>query len=162
MIVEKGISMVPEGRKIFSRLTVRENLEMGGYTKPDVRVKENIERIFEILPLLKDRQKQAGGTLSGGEQQMLAIGRGLMSDPKILLLDEPSLGLSPIMEEKVFEIIRDINAKGVTILLIEQNANMALKTADTGYVMETGNIVMSGKAEELLVNSDIKKAYLGV
>jgi len=156
-IVAKGISQVPEGRRIFAKLTVRENLEMGAFnTKQD-----NLEYVFNLFRVLKERQKQFGGTLSGGEQQMLAIGRALMSKPKLLLLDEPSLGLAPIFVSKIFKIIRELNSKGLTILLVEQNANAALKLAHRGYVIESGRVTKEGKGSELLNDPDIKKAYLG-
>ncbi|MBM4145716.1 MAG: ABC transporter ATP-binding protein [Nitrospira sp.] len=156
-IVEMGISQVPEGRRIFPRLTIKENLEMGAYTK----FKVQLDKIFELFPVLKERQKQLGGTLSGGEQQMLAIGRALMSNPKLLLLDEPSLGLAPIIVSKIFRTIKDINREGVTVLLVEQNARAALKLSNKGYVLETGKIVLEGKGEYLLINEQLKKAYLG-
>ena len=156
-IVAKGISQVPEGRRIFAKLTVRENLEMGAFnTKQD-----NLEYVFNLFRVLKERQKQFGGTLSGGEQQMLAIGRALMSKPKLLLLDEPSLGLAPIFVSKIFKIIRELNSEGLTILLVEQNANAALKLAHRGYVIESGRVTKEGKGSELLNDPDIKKAYLG-
>lgn len=156
-IVAKGISQVPEGRRIFAKLTVRENLEMGAFnTKQD-----NLEYVFNLFHVLKERQKQFGGTLSGGEQQMLAIGRALMSKPKLLLLDEPSLGLAPIFVSKIFKIIRELNSEGLTILLVEQNANAALKLAHRGYVIESGRVTKEGKGSELLNDPDIKKAYLG-
>ncbi len=161
-IVQRGIVQVPEGRKIFARMTVRENLEMGGYTLADKdRVAQNITRVYEIFPRLKERQRQLGGTLSGGEQQMLAMGRGLMADPRLLLLDEPSMGLAPLLVEQIFEVIRSINDQGVSILLVEQNAQMALSIADRAYVLETGKGVLSGPAEKLLENPMVKEAYLG-
>lgn len=163
-IVEMGISQVPEGRRIFPRLTIKENLEMGAYTKFKVqssKFKVQLDKIFELFPVLKERQKQPGGTLSGGEQQMLAIGRALMSDPKLLLLDEPSLGLAPIIVSKIFRTIKEINSEGVTVLLVEQNARLALKLSDRGYVLENGRVVLEGKGEELLSNEQVKKAYLG-
>jgi branched-chain amino acid transport system ATP-binding protein len=161
-IVNKGIIQVPEGRKIFSKMSVWENLEMGAYSISDKKVvKERLESVFERFPRLKERRNQQGGTLSGGEQQMLAIARGLMAGPKILLLDEPSMGLAPILVEKIFDIIREINASGTSILLVEQNALMALSIADQGYVLDTGKIVMSGKANELLHNPMVINAYLG-
>ena len=169
-IVEVGISQVPEGRRIFPRLTVLENLEMGAYLRTGVSgqgsgvrktVKEDVERIFEYFPILKERLKQLGGTLSGGEQQMLAIGRALMAKPKLLLLDEPSLGLAPMMVEKIFEIIKRISGEGMTIMLVEQNANAALRLADKGYVLETGRVVMYDNASALMGNPQLRAAYLG-
>lgn len=161
-IVMKGISQAPEGRKIFGRLTAMENLEMGAYARTDkAAIKEDMERVFTLFPVLKERQKQVAGTLSGGEQQMLCIGRALMSSPKIFLLDEPSMGLAPILVEAIFETIQSINRQGTTILLVEQNAAMALSLAHRGYVLETGNIVLSGTAEELRENPQVKAAYLG-
>lgn len=161
-IVLQGIVQVPEGRKIFSRMSVRENLEMGAYSiKEKNRIQANMDRVFEIFPRLKERQRQMGGTLSGGEQQMLAMGRGLMAEPRLLLLDEPSMGLAPILVEQIFEVIQDINQQGVSILLVEQNANMALSIADRAYVLETGKVVLSGEAEMLMENPLVKEAYLG-
>jgi len=161
-IVEMGIIQVPEGRKIFSRMTVRENLEMGAYVFSDRdKIEEDIEKAFLQFPRLEERQKQLGGTLSGGEQQMLAMARSLMSRPKLLLMDEPSMGLAPILVEQVFEIIQEINKQGATVLLVEQNAQMALSIADHAYVLETGNIVLEGPGEELLNNPLVKEAYLG-
>ncbi len=161
-IVTLGISQVPEGRHIFSQLTVRENLEMGAYTRRDKReIAASMEQVFESFPRLKERLHQYGGTLSGGEQQMLAIGRGLMSKPSLLLLDEPSMGLAPILVEAIFEIIRAINAQGTSILLVEQNAAMALSVAHRGYVLETGRITLEGSAGDLLTNSQVQSAYLG-
>ena len=161
-IVKMGISQVPEGRQIFSKLTVRENLEMGAYTRRDKReIEESMERVFASFPRLKERLGQLGGTLSGGEQQMLAIGRGLMSQPKVLLPDEPSMGLAPILVEEIFDIMKRINAEGTSILLVEQNAAMALSVADRGYVLETGRIVLEGSAKELLENPQVRAAYLG-
>jgi branched-chain amino acid transport system ATP-binding protein len=160
-VVKRGISLVPEGRKIFSRLTVRENLELGGFLKTQKEIELNIEKMCTMFPILKERIKQLAGTLSGGEQQMLAIARGLMSNPCILLLDEPSLGLSPIMEQTVFKIIQDIRKNGTTVLLVEQNANMALKISDRGYCLETGKIILEGKSSDLLNNENVRKAYLG-
>ncbi|MCI7741501.1 MAG: ABC transporter ATP-binding protein [Clostridiales bacterium] len=159
-IVKRGITLVPEGRRIFPDLTVLENLKIGAYLRKD-DLKEDIEWVYSLFPRLKEREWQAGGTLSGGEQQMLAVGRALMSRPKLMMMDEPSLGLAPIVVRDIFKIIREINKKGVTILLIEQNANMALQTADYGYVLETGRIGLSGTGAELLANEDVKKAYLG-
>ncbi len=161
-IVKLGISQVPEGRQIFSQLTVRENLEMGAFTRTDKReIAESMERVFASFPRLKERLHQQGGTLSGGEQQMLAMGRGLMSKPTLLLLDEPSMGLAPILVEEIFNIIQRINAQGTSILLVEQNAAMALSVANRGYVLETGNIVLEGNARELLENPQVQAAYLG-
>jgi len=159
-IVKKGITMVPEGRRIFPDLTVLENLKIGAYLRKD-DLSEDLKKVFDLFPRLKERSWQLGGTLSGGEQQMLAVGRALMSRPKLLMMDEPSLGLAPLVVRNIFEIIREINKQGVTILLIEQNANMALKTADIGYVMETGRITLTGTGEELLANDGVKAAYLG-
>jgi len=158
-----GLCQIPEGRRIFPRLTVRENLELGAFFRKDrVEIDKDMENVISIFPALKDRQKQHGGTLSGGEQQMLAIARALMSRPKVLLLDEPSLGLSPLLVQKIFEIIHDINQKeNTTILLVEQNANLALQTAQRGYVLETGKVTMEDKADTLLHDPKIRKAYLG-
>jgi branched-chain amino acid transport system ATP-binding protein len=162
-IVRLGISQVPEGRKIFAPLTVRENLEMGGYTRHDaVEIHASMEQVFASFPRLRERINQLGGTLSGGEQQMLATGRGLMSRPTLLLLDEPSMGLSPIMVEEIFRIIQEINSQGTSILLVEQNALMALSVAHRAYVLETGRIVLEGNAQELRENPRVKAAYLGV
>lgn len=161
-IVTLGVSQVPEGRRIFARLTVRENLEMGAYTCKDRRqIADSMERVFVSFPRLKERLSQVGGTLSGGEQQMLAMGRGLMARPMLLLLDEPSMGLSPILVEEIFNIIKRINAEGTSILLVEQNAAMALSVANRGYVLETGRIVLEGSAKELLENPQVRAAYLG-
>lgn len=161
-IVAKGIVQVPEGRKIFARMSVMENLEMGAYSLKDkALIRDHLEHVFEIFPRLKERQRQLGGTLSGGEQQMLAMGRGLMADPKLMLLDEPSMGLAPILVEQIFEIIQDINGQGVSILLVEQNAQMALSIADRAYVLETGKVALSGFADELMENPQVKEAYLG-
>jgi len=161
-IVKLGVSQVPEGRQIFSKLTVRENLEIGAFTRKDRHeIEESMERVFVSFPRLKERLKQLGGTLSGGEQQMLAMGRGLMSRPTLLLLDEPSMGLAPILVEEIFSIISRINADGVSILLVEQNAAMALSIANRGYVLETGKIALSGTAAELLANPLVQTAYLG-
>jgi branched-chain amino acid transport system ATP-binding protein len=161
-IVRLGICQVPEGRDIFMGLTVQENLKMGAFTRNDGNeVAQNLERIYGSFPILKDRIRQQAGTLSGGEQQMLAIARGLMSNPTLMLLDEPSLGLAPLMVEEIFRIIKEINNEGVTILLVEQNANMALQTAQYGYVMETGNIAVHDKAENLIQNDYVRRVYLG-
>lgn len=162
-IVELGISHAPEGRQIFSTLTVTENLNMGAYSLGGDRkaIEENRRRVFSLFPRLEERKRQLGGTLSGGEQQMLTIGRALMARPRLLLLDEPSLGLAPLLVKIIFETIREINARGVTVLLVEQNARAALKTAHRGYVLETGREVLSGSAEELLGDERVRKAYLG-
>ena len=160
VIVSTGITLVPEGRKIFPDLTVLENLKIGAYLRND-DLTEDINWVYDLFPRLKERSWQAGGTLSGGEQQMLAVGRALMSRPKIIMMDEPSLGLAPIIVRGIFDIIKEINKRGVTVLLIEQNANMALKTAHAGYVLETGRITMSGTGEELLADEKVKAAYLG-
>ena len=161
-IVRKGICHVPEGRRIFPKLTVHDNLEMGAYSAPSSDLNRNFEKVFAVFPILKERARQMGGTLSGGEQQMLAIGRSLMSNPRMLLLDEPSLGLAPIMVSRIFKIIQDINREGITVLLVEQNARAALQLSHRGYVLETGTIQLSGTGAELLGNEDVKKAYLGV
>ncbi len=162
-IVRMGISHVPEGRKIFAPLTVRENLEMGAYTRTSrTEIQDSMEQVFASFPRLKERINQLGGTLSGGEQQMLATGRGLMSRPSLLLLDEPSMGLSPILVEEIFRIIKQINSQGTSILLVEQNASMALSIANRAYVLETGRIVLSGFARELAENPQVKSAYLGM
>ncbi len=160
-IVERGIGHVPEGRRIFKRLTVLENLEMGAYARRDGGVGTDLERVYALFPRLKERRTQVAGTLSGGEQQMLAIARALMAQPKLLLLDEPSMGLSPILLEQIFDTIRDINRQGTTILLVEQNAFMALSIAGRGYVMETGGIVLEDTAQGLLSNENVRRAYLG-
>jgi len=160
-IVERGISHAPEGRHVFPLMSVRENLEMGAFHRRGADLSEDLDNIFGLFPVLKERLSQAGGTLSGGEQQMLAIGRALMAKPKIMLLDEPSMGLAPQLVERIFEIIRRINEQGTTILLIEQNAQMALQTAHRGYVIETGQIVLHDDAKKLLGNDQVRKAYLG-
>lgn len=161
-IVEEGISLVPEGRRVFPRLTVYENLQMGAFVRSDkMGIEEDMEGVYKNFPILKERNNQMAGTLSGGEQQMLAIARALMSRPRLLLLDEPSLGLAPIMVERIFKIIKDINKNGTTIFLVEQNAALALEISDYGYVMETGRIVMEDKAEKLLKNKKVKEIYLG-
>ncbi len=161
-IVRKGIIQVPEGRKIFSRMTVTENLEMGAYTQADrASINRDMESVFERFSRLRERRNQLGGTLSGGEQQMLAIGRGLMAHPTLLLLDEPSMGLSPILVEQIFDIIQDINEQGTSILLVEQNAQMALAIADRAYVLETGKIMMQGNGDDLLKDSNVIDSYLG-
>lgn len=159
-IVSKGITLVPEGRRVFADLTVLENIKIGAYLRKD-DLSEDIKWIYELFPRLKERSWQLAGTLSGGEQQMLAVARALMSRPKLIMMDEPSLGLAPIIVKGIIDIIKEINRQGTTVLLIEQNANMALKNADYGYVLETGRITISGKGSELLVNEDVKKAYLG-
>lgn len=160
--VKMGISQVPEGRRIFPTMTVLENLELGAFLRRDKQgISEDIQMVYERFPILSDRKKQLAGTLSGGEQQMLAMGRALMSRPRILFLDEPSMGLAPLFVEEIFRILKDINTNGTTILLIEQNANMALKIADRAYVMETGSIVLSGTGKELSQSEEIRKAYLG-
>jgi branched-chain amino acid transport system ATP-binding protein len=162
-VVEAGIIQVPEGRRIFPEMTVLENLRMGSYVKSTRKDRErNVERAFSLFPRLKERQKQLGGTMSGGEQQMLAIARGLMGNPKLLLLDEPSLGLSPLFVKNIFDIITEINKQGVTILLVEQNVFQSLRIAHRAYVLETGRVVLTGKGEELLGNEHVKKAYLGI
>jgi branched-chain amino acid transport system ATP-binding protein len=160
-IVARGVAHAPEGRKIFNRLTVTENLEMGAYLRSDGTISEDIERIFGLFPRLKERRTQVAGTLSGGEQQMLAIGRALMASPRILLLDEPSMGLAPILVEQIFKTVEDINRQGTTILLVEQNAAMALSIAHRGYVLETGSIALGGSAVELQEHPDVRRAYLG-
>jgi branched-chain amino acid transport system ATP-binding protein len=161
-ITKKGITLVPEGRRIFANLTVHENLLMGAYARSDkMGIQEDMQKIFVRFPRLKEREKQIAGTLSGGEQQMLAIGRALMSRPRLMMMDEPSLGLAPLLVKEVFRIIRDINDQGMTILLIEQNATAALKIADYGYVMETGNITLEGPGQELAEREEVKLAYLG-
>ena len=161
-ILEKGIAQVPEGRRVFTNLTVRENLKIGAYLRNDKeQIEKDLEWVYELFPRLKERDWQLAGTLSGGEQQMLAVARALMSKPKVLMMDEPSLGLAPLVVKGIFDIIRQINAQGVTVLLIEQNANMALKIADYAYVLETGRIGLTGTGRELLVNEEVRKAYLG-
>ena len=161
-IVKKGIAMIPEGRRIFPNLTVYENLRLGAYARSDTAaIQRDIEWVYSLFPRMAERRKQPAGTLSGGEQQMLAVGRGLMTRPTLLMLDEPSLGLAPILVDEIFKIIRQIHQQGLTMLLIEQNALAALKIADYGYVIETGKVVLSGKGEELLRSEDARKAYLG-
>jgi branched-chain amino acid transport system ATP-binding protein len=162
-IVMKGIVQVPEGRQVFGRLTVTENLEMGAYTQKDKKkIAAAMERVFTLFPRLKERRKQVGGTLSGGEQQMLAMGRSLMAEPKILLLDEPSMGLAPVLVDSIYETIEELHRSGTTILLVEQNARAALAVADRGYVLQTGEIILSGTAEDLRNNEMVQKAYLGI
>ena len=161
-IVGLGISQVPEGRRVFSTMTVMENLEMGAYLRRDKKgMADDMENVFTRFPRLKERRKQLAGTLSGGEQQMLAIGRALMARPQLMLMDEPSMGLAPLLVKEIFSIIKDINERGTTILLVEQNANMALSIADKAYVIETGEIVLQGNAQELMNSPEVKKAYLG-
>ena len=159
-IVARGVTLVPEGRRVFANMTVLENIKIGAYLRKD-SLEEDIAWVYDLFPRLKEREWQLAGTLSGGEQQMLAVARALMSRPKVLMMDEPSLGLAPLVVKGIFEIVREINKQGVTVLLIEQNANMALKTADYAYVLETGRIGLSGTGAELLTNEDVKKAYLG-
>ena len=159
-MISKGIAQSPEGRKIFARMTVRENLEMGAYHRND-DIREDMDRVFDLFPRLQERVKQEAGTMSGGEQQMLAIGRALMSRPKLLLLDEPSMGLAPVLVERIFQIIQEINKQGTTILLVEQNANVALEIASRGYVLETGTVVNSAPAEKLRQDPKVREAYLG-
>jgi len=160
-LVRQGLVMVPEGRGVFSRMSIVENLQMGAYVREDAEVEADIERVFGVFPRLKERAAQLAGTLSGGEQQMLAMGRALMARPKVLLMDEPSMGLAPIMVDKIFEVVDDIHSRGTTILLVEQNASRALQLANRGYVMESGEITMSGPAKELLNDPRVRAAYLG-
>ena len=160
-VVEHGLVMVPEGRRIFLGLTVEENLEMGAYTRPKSEIKASMEEVYELFPRLRERRTQIGGTLSGGEQQMLAMGRALMAKPKLIMLDEPSMGLAPLLVDLIFEIIADLHKAGSTILLVEQNAQAALSIADRTYVLETGRIIKTGRGSELISDPDIKKAYLG-
>ena len=160
-MVYKGLALCPEGRRIFQQMTVKENLEMGAFSRPASEIDASVEEMFQRFPRLKEREKQIAGTLSGGEQQMLAMARALMSRPRLLMLDEPSMGLAPILVEQIFSIIQELHASGATILLVEQNAQMALHVADRAYVMETGLITMQGNAEELLHNDAVQKAYLG-
>jgi branched-chain amino acid transport system ATP-binding protein len=162
-IVMKGVVQVPEGRRVFARMSVTENLEMGAYTRKDrQKINEDLERVFSLFPRLKERRNQLSGTLSGGEQQMLAIGRALMADPHLLLLDEPSMGLAPVLVDSIFETIQELHDAGKTILLVEQNARVALQIADRGYVIQTGEIVLSGSASELRENEMVRRAYLGI
>ena len=160
-LVRQGLVMVPEGRGTFTRMTITENLQMGAFVRNDTEIEADIDKVFGIFPRLKERAKQLAGTMSGGEQQMLAMGRALMARPKVLLLDEPSMGLSPIMVDKIFEVVADIHKQGTTILLVEQNASRALALADRGYVMESGEITMSGEAKGLLADPRVRAAYLG-
>jgi len=160
-LITRGLAQVPEGRAIFLQMTVEENLEMGAYTRPNSEIEAGLKNVYEHFPRLEERKKQIAGTLSGGEQQMLAMGRALMSAPKLLMMDEPSMGLAPILVDEIFEIIKTLHKAGTTILLVEQNAQMALSVADRGYVLETGRIVTSGTGEELLKDESVKKAYLG-
>jgi branched-chain amino acid transport system ATP-binding protein len=161
-IVQMGISLSPEGRHVFSRMTVRENLDLGAYLRKDrADIDRDMERVFALFPRLKERERQKGGTMSGGEQQMLAIGRALMANPKLLLLDEPSMGIAPILVERIYETIAEINRQGTTILLVEQNANYALSVSKRGYVLETGKVALEDESAKLLVNADVQKAYLG-
>ncbi len=159
--VSLGMALCPEGRRIFQQMTVRENLEMGGFTRPNAEIPGSIEEMFERFPRLRERHKQVAGTLSGGEQQMLAMARALMSKPRLLMLDEPSMGLAPILVEQIFDIIKELHAAGTTILLVEQNAQMALSIADRAYVLETGTVSKTGPADALLHDDDVRKAYLG-
>lgn len=160
-IIAKNLAQVPEGRRIFAQLTVQDNLEMGAYLRTDNKIGQDLEKVYQRFPRLKERRNQLAGTLSGGEQQMLAMGRALMSKPTLLLLDEPSMGLSPILVNEIFDIIKSINKDGVTVLLVEQNANKALSIADRAYVLETGNVIVSGKANEVANNPKVREAYLG-
>ena len=161
-LVKEGLAMVPEGRGVFARMTITENLQMGAYIRGDKQeIAADIEKMFELFPRLRERRKQLAGTMSGGEQQMLAMGRALMSRPRVLLLDEPSMGLSPIMVDKIFEVVRDVSALGMTVLLVEQNASRALGIANRGYVMESGNVTMNGDAKALLDDPRVRAAYLG-
>jgi branched-chain amino acid transport system ATP-binding protein len=160
-IVRLGISQAPEGRRCFPRMTVRENLELGAYLRRDQRIKGDLQRVFDLFPRLKERERQKAGTMSGGEQQMLAIGRALMSNPRLLLLDEPAMGLAPVLVERIYETIAEINRQGTTILLVEQNANFALEVAKRGYVLETGTVALTDSADSLRENPEVQKAYLG-
>lgn len=160
--IERGLAVVPENRRIFPKMTVKENLEMGAYLRKNSReLEEDFEYVFSLFPRLSERLTQLGGTMSGGEQQMLAMGRALMSRPKLILMDEPSMGLAPLFVERIFEIIKQVNERGISVFVVEQNANMALSIADRGYVLQTGEVVLAGKARELLLNEGMKKAYLG-
>ena len=160
-LVAAGLAHVPEGRRVFAQMSVEENLEMGAFTRPNSEIAPGLERVYAHFPRLKERRRQVAGTLSGGEQQMLAMGRALMSSPKLLMLDEPSMGLAPILIEQIFDIVRELHAAGTTILLVEQNAQMALSIASRAYVMETGKVTLSGTGDELLHNDEVRKAYLG-
>ncbi|MEA2459804.1 MAG: branched-chain amino acid transport system ATP-binding protein [Thermoleophilaceae bacterium] len=160
-IVSRGISLSPEGRRCFPRMTVRENLELGAYLRRDANIESDLDRVYDLFPRLKEREKQKAGTMSGGEQQMLAIGRALMAEPRLLLLDEPGMGLAPILVERIYETIREINKQGTTILLVEQNANSALEVSNRGYVLETGTVALADKSEALRTNPEVQKAYLG-
>ena len=160
-MVYKGLSLCPEGRRIFQQMTVKENLEMGAFSRPNEELKDSMEHVYGFFPRLKEREKQIAGTLSGGEQQMLAMGRALMSKPRLMMLDEPSMGLAPILVEQIFDIIRELHAAGTTILLVEQNAQMARSVANRAYVMETGRITMEGDANQLMHDDNVRKAYLG-
>ena len=160
-LVAQGLAQVPEGRRVFAQMTVEENLEMGAFTQPGSTVGPNLEKVYEQFPRLKERRRQVAGTLSGGEQQMLAMGRALMSSPKLLMMDEPSMGLAPILVEQIFDIIKSLHKAGTTILLVEQNARMALSVADRGYVLETGRVTLTGPGKTLLADETVKKAYLG-
>ena len=161
-LVKEGLVMIPEGRGVFTRMTITENLQMGAFIRNDkAGIEEDIDRMFELFPRLKERRNQLAGTMSGGEQQMLAMARGLMSQPKVLLLDEPSMGLSPIMVDKIFEVVEDVHKQGVTMLLVEQNASRALSIADRGYVMESGLVTMTGEARKMLSDPKVRAAYLG-
>ena len=159
--IKRGLAIVPENRRLFGPMTVLENLEMGSYLRPKADLKDEFERVYTLFPLLYERRSQLAGTLSGGEQQMVAMGRALMSQPRLLLMDEPSMGLAPILVERSFEIIQQVHASGVAMLIVEQNANVSLSIADRGYVLSTGRIVLEGKASELIANEDLRKAYLG-
>ncbi len=159
--IKRGLAIVPENRRLFGPMTVLQNLEMGAYLRPRTALKEGLDRVYSLFPLLHERRSQLAGTLSGGEQQMVAMGRALMSEPKLLLMDEPSMGLAPVLVERSFEIIKQVNEAGVAMLVVEQNANVSLSIADRGYVLSTGRIVLEGKADDLLQNDDLRKAYLG-
>ncbi len=161
LIVSDGIAQCPEGRRVFAKMTVEENLEMGGYVRQNTELSDSVAHVFDLFPRLLERRKQLAGTLSGGEQQMLAIGRALMSKPRLMMLDEPSMGLAPILVEQIFDIIKELHAAGTTILLVEQNAQAALSIADRAYVLETGNVTLSGTGAELMASDSVRKAYLG-
>jgi branched-chain amino acid transport system ATP-binding protein len=160
-VAELGIAQSPEGRRVFPRMTVLENLEMGAFIRNDAQIRSDIDRVYDLFPRLKEREKQKAGTMSGGEQQMLAIGRALMANPKLLLLDEPSLGLAPVIVDRIYEVVRELNKRGVTILLVEQNANYALDVSNRGYVLETGKVVLSNDSATLRTDPEVQKAYLG-